>query len=147
MSPLANALLITGAFLFGSVGLGQAAGFDPMWLMIIATAIWAGWDASRIQLGKYKTGLSSPVVVFIGGLVLWIVAFPWYLVVRQKIAAGQVPLKDGTMPAAAIAVPAASSGAAAARTSAVLSDSKTCPKCAETIKVAAQVCRYCGHNF
>ena len=24
---------------------------------------------------------------------------------------------------------------------------KTCPKCAEQVKAAAQVCRYCGHSF
>jgi len=24
---------------------------------------------------------------------------------------------------------------------------KTCPRCAENVKVAAEVCRYCGHNF
>ena len=26
-------------------------------------------------------------------------------------------------------------------------DEKTCPKCAESIKAAAVVCRFCGHNF
>ena len=26
-------------------------------------------------------------------------------------------------------------------------DEKTCPKCAEQIKAAAQVCRFCGHQF
>ncbi len=28
-----------------------------------------------------------------------------------------------------------------------LADSKTCPQCAETVKKAAEVCRYCGYEF
>ena len=24
---------------------------------------------------------------------------------------------------------------------------KTCPRCAEQVKAAAQICRFCGHNF
>jgi hypothetical protein len=27
------------------------------------------------------------------------------------------------------------------------SEEKTCPQCAEQVKVAAKVCRYCGHKF
>lgn len=30
---------------------------------------------------------------------------------------------------------------------AVLHDTKPCPKCAERVLKAAQVCRYCGHEF
>lgn len=26
-------------------------------------------------------------------------------------------------------------------------DEKTCPQCAETVKVAARVCRFCGYKF
>ncbi len=26
-------------------------------------------------------------------------------------------------------------------------DEKTCPKCAEQVKAAAKVCRFCGHEF
>lgn len=31
--------------------------------------------------------------------------------------------------------------------SALASDEKTCPDCAETVKAAAKVCRFCGHGF
>jgi Uncharacterised protein family UPF0547 len=27
------------------------------------------------------------------------------------------------------------------------SEEKTCPKCAEQVKAAAQICRFCGHSF
>lgn len=26
-------------------------------------------------------------------------------------------------------------------------DTKTCPRCAEDVKAAAEVCRFCGHTF
>ena len=29
----------------------------------------------------------------------------------------------------------------------VTSEEKTCPRCAEQVKLAAKVCRFCGHNF
>jgi len=35
----------------------------------------------------------------------------------------------------------------AAAQATVLDEEKTCPQCAERVKVAANVCRFCGHKF
>lgn len=32
-------------------------------------------------------------------------------------------------------------------TASAVSDDKVCPRCAETVKAAAAVCRYCGFDF
>jgi len=47
--------------------------------------------------------------------------------------------------AAAASPPAA--GPVAAPGAAETSEMKTCPRCAEEVKAAAQVCRFCGHSF
>jgi NhaP-type Na+/H+ or K+/H+ antiporter len=66
-----------------------------MQIMILGTALWAAIDSSKIQLKRYKSGISyGPVVVFLCFVFLWIVAFPWYLIVRNKIKAGTATLKD-----------------------------------------------------
>jgi Na+/melibiose symporter-like transporter len=36
---------------------------------------------------------------------------------------------------------------AAAAREAANTETKLCPRCAETVKAAAQVCRFCGHEF
>jgi len=38
-------------------------------------------------------------------------------------------------------------GSAAAMALEASEPMKVCPQCAETVKAAAKVCRYCGHNF
>ncbi|MFZ0826008.1 MAG: hypothetical protein WAO02_01165 [Verrucomicrobiia bacterium] len=66
-----------------------------MQIMILGTALWAAIDSSKIQLKRYKSGISyGPVVIFLCFVFLWIVAFPWYLIVRNKIKAGTATLKD-----------------------------------------------------
>ena len=63
--------------------------------ILILSSIWAGIDSSKIELKKYKSGISyGPIVLTILCLALWIVAFPWYLVVRTKIKDGKAELKQ-----------------------------------------------------
>ena len=63
-------------------------------IVIPATALWAAWDSDQVKLTSYETGIaSSPVVLFVGLCLLWIVGFPWYVVARQKIKQGTLPLK------------------------------------------------------
>ena len=72
------------------------------WFMVVITAIWAAVDSSKIQLKRYKSGIAyGPVVLFFGFLLLWIVAFPWYLIMRHKIKTGTASLKDGAVNVAA----------------------------------------------
>jgi hypothetical protein len=64
-------------------------------ILILLSSIWAGIDSSKIELKKYKSGISyGPIVLTILCILLWIVAFPWYLVVRAKIKAGTAELKQ-----------------------------------------------------
>lgn len=37
--------------------------------------------------------------------------------------------------------------AAVSTVSSPVEDEKTCPQCAEQVKAAAKICRYCGHSF
>jgi hypothetical protein len=65
--------------------------------IVIGTAIWVAIDSSKIQLKRYKSGISyGPVVLFICFLLLWVVALPWYLIVRYKIKTGTAVLKNDT---------------------------------------------------
>ena len=65
---------------------------------LIATSIWAGFDAHKIEFKKYKTSLGSTVYggggVFAAVLLLWIIFFPWYLYSRGKILSGRSEPKD-----------------------------------------------------
>ena len=64
-------------------------------ILILLSSIWAGIDSSKIELKKYKSGIAyGPIVLAILCILLWIVAFPWYLVVRAKIKAGSAELKQ-----------------------------------------------------
>jgi len=92
-----------------SLGLTIACGaietvvrFNVTWIMLLGTSLWAAFDSSKIQLKRYKSGISyGPVVLFLGCALVWIVGFPWYLIMRYRIKTGAAVLKESaTAPAA-----------------------------------------------
>jgi hypothetical protein len=103
MKPIYATLLtalLTVSFFFGFRIGGVGISFG--WFIVLGTGIWAAVDSTKIQLKRYKSGISyGPVVIFICFVGLWIVAFPWYLIMRHKILTGTAVLKDGATNVAA----------------------------------------------
>ena len=97
-TPLA---IVFAIGLFSLCYLGTAfVHFDLVTVMVVGTALWAAIDSSRLQLKRYQSGISyGPVVLFIACALLWLVGFPWYLSMREKIKAGTAVLKEATMDA------------------------------------------------
>lgn len=65
-----------------------------MWIMMVASAVWAIWDSARINAmpsARYAdSGFAveapfSPIRWGFGIILFWIIAFPWYLSRRYKI--------------------------------------------------------------
>ena len=66
-----------------------------MLAMVVFTSLWAAYDSAKIQLKRYRSGISyGPLMLFIGCLAIWIIGFPWYLAMRYKIKRGTAILKD-----------------------------------------------------
>jgi len=101
-------------------------------------------DAAKLAAqGYYPTSQtwapgSHSALAFLGALLLCflligIVIFLYMLLVKP---AGTLTVTY-QLRESAVATPAA----------ALASDEKTCPQCAEQVKAAAKVCRFCGHSF
>src|SRR4051812_48513801 len=97
-------------------------------LGIVGTVIWVGVDASKRE---WKSGGAPSWVI--GCILLWIVVFPWYLIVRNK-----TPLR-GEEEAATAPVLAASPGADGGVDPAY----RECPHCKELMRRDASVCPHC----
>jgi hypothetical protein len=89
------AILFTIGLLAADIVISALIRFPLTWFMVLGTALWAAIDSKKIQLKRYKSGISyGPVVLFIAIAFLWIVGFPWYLAMRYKIKTGTAILKD-----------------------------------------------------
>jgi hypothetical protein len=95
MMRILQAILITLAIIVCCVMTDIHTGYNPKATMVIITSVWVAYDSVQIQLRTYKSGISyGPVVLFATCVILWLVAFPWYLVVRQKIKSGAAIRRD-----------------------------------------------------
>ena len=127
--------LLTLSFFFGFRIGGVGISFG--WFIVLGTGIWAAVDSTKIQLKRYKSGISyGPVVIFICFVGLWIVAFPWYLILRYKIKTGTAILKESS-----------SEQTAAALKKEIVEDVKDgtpCVSCEKRIAVGSNICPFCG---
>ena len=124
------AILFTIGLLAICSVISEVTGFNLTCIMVFGTALWAAIDSKKIQLKRYKSGISyGPVVLFIGCALLWIIAFPWYLVMRYKIRTGTALLKEEIPP---LAPPEAEY------------KGPRCVRCREPIQPGIKPCPKCG---
>jgi hypothetical protein len=89
------AILFTIGLFTACIVLSALIRFNLTLIMVPGTSLWAAIDSSKIQLKRYKSGISyGPVVLFFACALLWIVGFPWYLAMRYKIKTGTAILRD-----------------------------------------------------
>jgi hypothetical protein len=99
--PLPSAILFSVALMLCSGYLSAALEAPALpAFMVIGTAVWVYFDARKLELSRYRTGLIGPEVASLGCVGVWIIAFPWYLSARHRIKHGLLPLKEGAPPAA-----------------------------------------------
>lgn len=76
-----------------------------MFLIVIASAVVVGIDASKLGAGKHKLGGmadTSPITWALGVLFLWIVVLPVYLIYRPKLVAASSQAAVGPMKRCAV---------------------------------------------
>ena len=88
--------LLTIAILLGTLLTSVGIGLNLALPMILITAGWAAWDSVRVGTRHFRGWLGrGPLGVFALTALLWIVAFPAYLVLRESIRAGAAEPRPG----------------------------------------------------
>jgi len=88
------AILLTVGLVTGCVVIFKFTGENLFGLLIVGTSVWAGIDSAKLELTRYRSGISyGPVVLGVLCAGFWIVGFPWYLSMRYKIKTGKAHLR------------------------------------------------------
>jgi hypothetical protein len=100
-----------------------------VFLIVIVTSIWAGYDAGtlRKQGATTKDLGGSPLTVAIVCLLIWIIAFPYYLVHRSRFKASHSKTLGMS-----------------ASTNAPASGGRFCGSCGTALAPTDQFCTACG---
>ena len=101
----------------------------------------AGVIAGGLAYGILTATVSKALGVVVG-LAIFVLANRGFLVHNVRAWKARSALDTAPAPATTDAASAVASGSAATP-----AETKTCPQCAEEVKTAAVVCRFCGHRF
>ena len=70
--------------------------FQPIYLVVWGTAIWAAIDSHKLEITQYDSSLAIPPLGVLIALVLfWPITFPWYLKLHWRIKNGEIGQKGG----------------------------------------------------
>ncbi len=96
LRPWRVAIAVTAAFLGVSYLITRAVqNWYGSVIMVAVTSLWVAWDSARVRVRRYKTQMANePMMMLFMCFTLWILVFPWYLIIRQGIRQGFVPLKE-----------------------------------------------------
>lgn len=94
-------LSLVFAFVVAFLDLAMDADNGLMKFFVFGSSIWMAVDAAVIKATSFEKGhmwgttffTHHPFGLFIAGLLLWIIAFPYYLCLRSRIKLGLIPQK------------------------------------------------------
>ncbi len=93
MNPHAFAVLGTLG-LGGAAALFEANGVPALIPVVLLTTGWAYREAERLEVDRYEGWMARPSIqVALRVLLFWIIAFPAFLVLRQRIVRGEAEVR------------------------------------------------------